>query len=180
MRLDVYLVESGLFESRNRAIEAIKRGKVFINGRVAKPSTLCDNSSDIFIEEEKFLVSRSAKKLELFFEDYPMNVKDKVALDIGSSTGGFSQILLEKGVESVDCVDVGKEQLHNFIKTNPKVRSFEGQDIRDFISDRRYNLIVSMSLLSLYCTFWIVLIGWRIVIVILFCCLNPNLKWVKR
>lgn len=150
MRLDVYLVESGLFESRNRAIETIKRGKVFINGRVAKPSTLCDNSSDIFIEEEKFLVSRSAKKLELFFEDYPMNVKDKIALDIGSSTGGFSQILLEKGVESVDCVDVGKEQLHNFIKTNPKVRSFEGQDIRDFISDRRYNLIVSdVSFISL-------------------------------
>jgi len=150
MRLDSYLVESGFFESRTKAVDAIKRGKVFINKKVAKPSSICDSSSDIYIEKEKFYVSRGAQKLEFFLDDYSLPIKDKIALDIGSSTGGFSQILLEGEVKSIDCVDVGKAQLHPLIKNNPKVRAFEECDIRAFKSDRKYDLIVSdVSFISL-------------------------------
>ena len=142
-RVDKFLVEEGYFESRNRAVDAIKRGKVYINGKVAKPSTKCDKSSSIDIDSEKFYVSRASKKLELFLDEYPIDLKGKRALDIGSSTGGFVQILLEKGVKSVTAVDVGSNQLHHSLRDNPKVEIFEEMDIRDFKSDNRFDIITS-------------------------------------
>ena len=141
MRADKYLVEQGLFESRNRALDAIKRGKVFINGKVAKPATKCDKDSHIDIDQEKFYVSRAAKKLELFLEAYPLDLQDKHALDIGSSTGGFVQILLEHNVDAVTAVDVGSNQLHHSLRDNPKVRLFEEMDIRAFQSDRLFDIV---------------------------------------
>ncbi len=141
MRLDKYLVEKNYFESRNRAIDAIKRGKVFVDGKKAKPSTKCDESSAIDIDREKFYVSRASKKLELFFDEYPMDLVDKEALDIGSSTGGFVQILLENGVESVTAVDVGSNQLHSSLRDNPKVNIFEEMDIRGFKSDKSFDIV---------------------------------------
>ena len=140
-RLDKYLVEKNHFESRNRAIDAIKRGKVFVDGKVAKPSTKCDENSIIDIDSEKFYVSRSAKKLELFLEEYSINLKDKRALDIGSSTGGFVQILLENSVTSVTAVDVGSNQLHHSLRDNPKVEIFEETDIRVFQSDKKFEIV---------------------------------------
>lgn len=131
-RLDKYLVEQGYFESRNRALDAIKRGKVFVDGKVAKASYKCDENSNIDIDQEKFYISRAAKKLELFLEEYPLKLNGKRALDIGSSTGGFVQILLENEVASVACVDVGSNQLHHSLRDNPKVDIFEETDIRDF------------------------------------------------
>jgi len=141
MRADKYLVEQGLFESRNRALDAIKRGKVFIDGKVAKPATKCDKDSHIDIDQEKFYVSRAAKKLELFLEAYPLDLQDKHALDIGSSTGGFVQILLEHNVDAVTAVDVGSNQLHHSLRDNPKVRLFEEMDIRAFQSDRLFDIV---------------------------------------
>jgi len=132
MRLDKYLVEKGYFESRNRALDAIKRGKVFVNGQLAKASMKCDENSNIDIDQEKFYVSRSAKKLELFLEEYPLNLKEKRAVDVGSSTGGFVQILLENGVKSVACVDVGTNQLHHSLRENSRVDIFEETDVRAF------------------------------------------------
>ncbi|NEW60968.1 TlyA family RNA methyltransferase [Sulfurovum sp. bin170] len=140
-RLDKYLVENNLFESRNRAIDAIKRGKIFIDGKVAKPSTKCDENSNIYIDTEKFYVSRASKKLELFLEEYPIDLKDKRALDIGSSTGGFVQILLENGVKSVTAVDVGSNQLHHSLRDNPKVEIFEETDIREFRADKMFDIV---------------------------------------
>lgn len=131
-RLDKYLVEQGYFESRNRALDAIKRGKVFVNGIVAKASHKCDKNCSIDIDAEKFYVSRAAKKLELFLAEYPLDMAGKKALDIGSSTGGFVQILLENEVASVACVDVGSNQLHHSLRDNEKVTVFEETDIRDF------------------------------------------------
>jgi 23S rRNA (cytidine1920-2'-O)/16S rRNA (cytidine1409-2'-O)-methyltransferase len=132
VRLDKYLVEKGYFESRNRALDAIKRGKVFVNGIKAKASLKCDENSTIDIDKEKFYISRAAKKLELFLSEYNFDLKDKRALDIGSSTGGFVQILLENGVEHVSAVDVGSNQLHHSLRENSKVAVFENMDIRDF------------------------------------------------
>ena len=141
MRLDKYLVEKGYFESRNRALDAIKRGRVFVDGVVAKASLKCDENSNIDIDKEKFYVSRAAKKLERFLVEYPMNLKDKKALDIGSSTGGFVQILLENQVASVSAVDVGSNQLHHSLRTEPRVEIFEDTDIRDFESIDGFDIV---------------------------------------
>jgi len=141
MRLDKYLVEKGYFESRNRALDAIKRGKIFVDGAVAKASYKCDERTTIDIDQEKFYVSRASKKLELFLEEYNIPLKGKVALDIGSSTGGFVQILLENEVASVTCVDVGSNQLHHSLRGKSSVEVFEETDIRDFSSDNRFDVV---------------------------------------
>ncbi|HIO95195.1 MAG TPA: TlyA family RNA methyltransferase [Campylobacterales bacterium] len=140
-RLDKYLVKNNHFESRNRALDAIKRGKVFVDGKVAKASTKCDENSNIEIDTEKFYVSRASKKLELFLEAYSIDLKDKRALDIGSSTGGFVQILLENGVHSVTAVDVGSNQLHYSLRNNPKINIFEETDIRLFQSSEPFEIV---------------------------------------
>jgi 23S rRNA (cytidine1920-2'-O)/16S rRNA (cytidine1409-2'-O)-methyltransferase len=141
MRLDKYLVEKGFFESRNRALDAIKRGKVFVDGVVAKASYKCSEETNIDIDEEKFYVSRAAKKLELFLEEYEMDLTGKRAVDIGSSTGGFVQILLENEVASVACVDVGSNQLHHSLRDKEKVAIFEETDVRDFQPSEAFELV---------------------------------------
>ncbi|CAA6816949.1 MAG: RNA binding methyltransferase FtsJ like [uncultured Sulfurovum sp.] len=141
IRLDKYLVEEGFFESRNRASDAIKRGKVFVDGVVAKASVKCDKNSKIDIDQEKFYVSRAAKKLELFLEEYAMDLKGKRAVDIGSSTGGFVQILLENEVLEVSCVDVGSNQLHYSLREHEKVVIFEETDVRDFKPNEAFELL---------------------------------------
>ncbi len=150
MRLDKYLVKSEHFESRNRAILAIKSGQVTVNGHPAKPSTLVTETDAVVVETTRYYVSRAAKKLEGYFEQYPIDLHGKYALDVGSSTGGFTQILLEKDVAGVDCVDVGRDQLHVSLREDERVRVYEETDIRSFDSDRRYDMIVSdVSFISL-------------------------------
>ena len=150
MRLDKFLVERGYFESRNRALDAIKRGKVFVDGIVAKASLKCDDNSNIDIDKEKFHVSRAAKKLERFLLEYPMNLKNKRALDIGSSTGGFVQILLENQVASIVAVDVGSNQLHHSLREQERVKIFEETDIRDFKSMEGFDIVTcDVSFISL-------------------------------
>jgi len=141
LRLDKYLVEFGYFESRNRSLDAIKNSKIKVNGKIAKASLKVDENSKIEIEKEKFYVSRAGKKLERFLDEYALNLQNKVALDIGSSTGGFAQILLEKGIKSIDCVDVGSNQLHHSLRDNKKLQLFENCDIRDFRSDKEFDII---------------------------------------
>ncbi|KIM04403.1 MAG: hemolysin [Sulfurovum sp. AS07-7] len=150
MRLDVHLVENGYFESRNRALEAIKSGKVKVDGKIAKPSAKCDETSDIEVENEKFYASRAGRKLEVFLDEHKMDLKDKKALDIGSSTGGFAQILLESGVMSLTCVDVGTNQLHFSIREDERVEVHENCDIRNFRVDDGFEVIsCDVSFISL-------------------------------
>lgn len=141
MRLDKYLVEEGYFESRNRANDAIKAGQVRVDGKKPKASAKIDENSIIEVEDTKFYVSRAARKLENFLLEYPMDLKSKKALDIGSSTGGFAQIALENGIASLSCVDVGKDQLHISLRENEKVSLFEETDIREFQNDEGFELI---------------------------------------
>ncbi|MCD6653591.1 MAG: TlyA family RNA methyltransferase [Sulfurovum sp.] len=141
MRIDKYLVEEDYFESRNRALEAIKAGKVKVDGKIAKPSVKVDNHSLIEVVDEKFYVSRAARKLENFLVSYPMVLESKRALDIGSSTGGFAQILLENGVEILSCVDVGKDQLHISLRKDTRLSLYEQTDIRNFESGVEFDLI---------------------------------------
>ena len=150
MRLDSYLVENGFFESRNRAAAAIKDGLVSVDGRVViKPSFNVAASVSVEVKESKFYVSRAAKKLEEYLKEFALPIEGARCLDIGSSTGGFTQILLENGARSVDCVDVGREQLHSSLRENSRVSVFEETDIRDFKA-LPYDLIVSdVSFISL-------------------------------
>ena len=141
MRLDKYLVEEGYFESRNRAHDAIKAGQVTVDGKKPKPSVKIDENSSVEVKDEKFYVSRAARKLENFLAEYTIDFKSKRALDIGSSTGGFAQIVLENGVRSLDCVDVGSDQLHISLRKNEKLSLHEETDIRDFQSDEAFELI---------------------------------------
>jgi len=141
MRLDKYLVEEGYFESRNRAHDAIKAGKVKVDGKLPKASAKIDENSSVEVEDEKFYVSRAARKLENFLAEYPMDFKGLKALDIGSSTGGFAQIVLENEVRSLDCVDVGSDQLHISLRKNEKLSLHEETDIRDFKSTESFEII---------------------------------------
>jgi len=132
MRLDKYLVEEGYFESRNRALEAIKAGEVRVNGKKTKPSLKIGADSLVEVADAKFYVSRAGRKLEAFLAVHTVEMKQKRALDIGSSTGGFAQIVLENGVASLSCVDVGSNQLHLLIRQEERVAVYEETDIRDF------------------------------------------------
>ena len=141
MRLDKYLVDEGYFESRNRAHDAIKAGLVTVDGKKGKPSSKIDENTVIAVEDSKFYVSRAGRKLESFLTEFPVPMLGKRALDIGSSTGGFAQIVLENGVATLDCVDVGVKQLHISLRDNAKLSLHEETDIRDFESEEAFELI---------------------------------------
>jgi len=141
VRLDKYLVEEGYFESRNRALEAIKSGEVTVDGKKPKPSMKIDENSAVKVADVKFYVSRAARKLESFLAEHPVGFHGKHALDIGSSTGGFAQVVLENGAVSLCCVDVGKDQLHISVRKDRRVSVHEETDIRDFQSAEAFELI---------------------------------------
>ncbi len=142
MRLDLYLVENFNIQSRNKACEIIKSNKVKVDGKViSKPSFNVSENLKIELLEEDFYVSRAAYKLKYFLDDIEIDIKNKNALDIGSSTGGFTQILLENNVKSITCVDVGSNQLHEKIKRDKKITFFENQDIRTFQSDTKFDIV---------------------------------------
>jgi 23S rRNA (cytidine1920-2'-O)/16S rRNA (cytidine1409-2'-O)-methyltransferase len=134
IRLDQYLVESNKAPTRNKAQNMIKEALVSVDG--------------VIILKE--YVSRAALKLDAFFDELSLNIEGKSCLDIGSSTGGFTQVLLERGVLHVSCVDVGKEQLHPIVRNDERVSVYEEQDIREFESEEKFELITSdVSFISL-------------------------------
>jgi 23S rRNA (cytidine1920-2'-O)/16S rRNA (cytidine1409-2'-O)-methyltransferase len=142
MRLDIALVERGFIDSRNKASELIKESKVLLNGKVAKkPSIIIEESDHIEVDLDRVFVSRAGAKLYEFLEEIDLDLSDIEALDIGSSTGGFTQALLLYKIKRVVSVDVGKNQMHSSIKDNPKVELFEEIDIREFSYDRAFELI---------------------------------------
>jgi 23S rRNA (cytidine1920-2'-O)/16S rRNA (cytidine1409-2'-O)-methyltransferase len=144
MRIDNYLVEKGFCESRNKAQQIIKDGLVTLNGKVIKKvSFKVDEGDEVVIAEHKSYVSRAAYKLLYFLNEIGVDVAGKRALDIGSSTGGFTQVLLERGVSEISCVDVGRDQLHHSLREDSRVKVYEGCDIRKFSTDEPFELIVS-------------------------------------
>ena len=144
MRLDNYLVENGFVESRNRAQTIIKEELVSVNVKVITKSSYKVSSDDeVSVQEHKSYVSRSAHKLDEFLNELDLDINAKIALDIGSSTGGFTQVLLERDVAEVSAVDVGRDQLHKSLREDSRVYSYESCDIREFKSDKEFDLIVS-------------------------------------
>jgi len=144
VRLDNYLVENKNAESRNKAQTLIKDGLVSINNKIIKKSSFkVEEGDEVRIEEHKSFVSRSAHKLDAFLNELNLDTHARVALDIGSSTGGFTQVLLERGVQEVSAVDVGRDQLHHSLRENTQVFVYEGCDIREFNPQKRFDLVVS-------------------------------------
>ena len=143
MRLDLYLTQTFNIQSRNKALELIKSDKVKIDGAIiSKPSFNVEQNHKVEILEDDFYVSRAAYKLKYFLQELKhFELNNINALDIGSSTGGFTQVLLENEVSSVTCVDVGSNQLHERIKYHPKITFFENTDIRNFQSKEIFEIV---------------------------------------
>ena len=142
MRLDIYLTQHFNIQSRNKAAELIKNKKVQINNKIiTKSSFKVEETMNIIILQDEFFVSRAAYKLKYFLEKININILNLNALDIGSSTGGFTQILLQNNVSTVTCVDVGTNQLHETIKDDKRIIKKENTDIRDFQSNTIYDIV---------------------------------------
>jgi len=130
-RLDSFLVEQGYYESRARAASAIKAGKVKIDGILArKPSQKINPKSYIDAEKEHPWVSRGGLKLDHALNVFGVNAKHRVCLDVGASTGGFSDVLLSRGAARIYAVDVGRDQLHEKLQNDDRVMSMESTDAR--------------------------------------------------
>jgi len=133
IRLDQALEARGLLPSRARARDAILRGTVTVNGAVAsKPNQQVGPGDSIGLNDPAAgYVSRAALKLVAGLEAGAIDPSGRVCLDLGSSTGGFTQVLLERGAGRVYAVDVGHQQLHERLKADPRVVSLEGVNGRD-------------------------------------------------
>lgn len=132
-RLDRLLVDRGLFESRERAQSSIIAGQVLVNDqKVEKAGALVSENADIRILGERMpYVSRGGLKLEAALRDFSLEVRDEVALDVGASTGGFTDCLLQHGCRKVYAVDVGYGQLAWKIRQDPRVIAIDRVNIRD-------------------------------------------------
>lgn len=133
IRLDQALEARGLLPSRARARDAVLRGTVMVNGIVAtKPNQQVGPDDQIALDDPAAAyVSRAALKLVAGLDEGTIDPAGRVCLDLGASTGGFTQVLLERGATRVYAVDVGHDQLHERVKADPRVVSLEGVNGRD-------------------------------------------------
>jgi len=130
-RADVLLVVRGVFESRARARAAIEAGGVFADGRpVAKASELLRDEAFVEAVPAHPWVGRGALKLVQALNLWPVAVDDRIVLDVGASTGGFTEVCLQRGATVVYAVDVGREQLHPSLIANPRVFNMSSTDAR--------------------------------------------------
>lgn len=125
-RLDVLLFEKGCYASREKAKQAVESGRVFLVGGkvVLRPSFLCEEDCELQTKPFEF-VSRGGFKLQKAVEEFGLNFAGKVVLDIGASTGGFTDVCLQNGASKVYAVDTGEGQLASVVKNNPKVVNME-------------------------------------------------------
>lgn len=159
-RLDVALVERGLARSRTRAARLIADGLVTVDGRpVVRPSTRVAGNARLDVAETDSYVSRAAHKLLAGLDAFEVPVSGRFALDAGASTGGFTQVLLERGAARVLAVDVGHGQLAPSLRADARVDVYEGVNVRGLDraalaaltgSERRPDLVVAdLSFISL-------------------------------
>lgn len=154
-RLDVLLVQKGYFESRERAKSAIMAGVVYINNQISdKAGTGIDVDAEIFVKENLCpYVSRGGLKLEKAINTFGIQLDNVTAMDIGASTGGFTDCMLKNGAKKVYCVDVGYGQLDYKLRIDPRVVNMEKVNIRyielDTIPDKIDFISIDVSFISL-------------------------------
>ena len=153
MRLDQYILELGLAESRNSAQELIREGSVLLNEEICKkPAKEIKKESKVSIVKRRQWVSRGGKKLFDALKSFEIEVYGKTVIDVGSSTGGFTQVLLQEGAAKIMAVDVGTHQLHSSLRKIPRISVFEQTDIRDIsakFKDFFDLVVVDVSFISL-------------------------------
>ncbi len=138
--------------SRSQAESYIRLGKVKVNGRiVTKTGTLVSEHNDISLRAEEQYVSRAGLKLASVAEALSLDFRNKVVLDVGSSTGGFTDFSLKNGAKKVIAVDVGSNQLHSSLRTNPAIELHEQTDIRNVgkLSSQADLVVIDVSFISL-------------------------------
>ncbi|MFZ5426435.1 MAG: TlyA family RNA methyltransferase [Thermodesulfobacteriota bacterium] len=157
-RADQLMVEQGLAESRERAKRLVMAGQVFLETdgrreRLDKPGRMLPASAALSLAEAERFVSRGAYKLLSAIEHFRLDVTGAVALDVGASTGGFTDCLLQHGAAKVYAVDVGKSQLHERLRADGRVVSMEGVNFRlaqpDLIPEKVDVCVIDVSFISL-------------------------------
>lgn len=150
MRIDLYLVEKGYFESREKAKKAISDMRITVNGKTVLKSSLdVSDEDDIVIKDSEVneYVGRGGLKLEAALDAFGISVKSLRAIDVGASTGGFTDCLLQRGVAKVYAVDIGHGQLHSSLLQNPKVINLEGVNARsltcEIVENNPVDILVS-------------------------------------
>jgi 23S rRNA (cytidine1920-2'-O)/16S rRNA (cytidine1409-2'-O)-methyltransferase len=153
-RADLLLVERGLFESRARAQAAIEAGLVTANDKqVLKASEAIAAGAVLQVQPAHPFVSRGGVKLAGALEQYPIDIEGHACLDVGASTGGFTEVLLANGASLVFSIDVGRGQLHPSLRGHPRIVSMEETDIRNFegrrLEVRPDVVVIDVSFISL-------------------------------
>ena len=153
-RADVFLVSHGFAASRAEAQAAIKAGLVEADGqKIAKPAQRLSESMNISYEPAHPYVSRGGVKLAAALDHFSLSPEGRVCLDIGASTGGFTQVLLERGATRVYAVDVGHGQLHAKLASDPRVKRIDGLNARDLtpakIPEAPQAIVADVSFISL-------------------------------
>lgn len=152
IRLDRYLVQKGLVRTRSQAESYIKLGDVKVNGAVAaKPGFAVSPTDNVELTAAEQYVSRAALKLASVAEAFGLDFKDKVVLDVGSSTGGFTDYALQHGARKVIAVEVGTDQLHPSLQGHERIELHEKTDIRDMqeLSEKPDIVVADVSFISL-------------------------------
>ena len=151
MRLDHAVTAQGLTISRSQAESYIRLGKVEVSGKVVtKPGFNVTDLSQITLTAKEQYVSRAGLKLASIAETFKLDFKNKVVLDVGSSTGSFTDYALRHGAKKVIAVEVGTNQLHPSLHGNPRIELHEQTDIRDFKTQEQIDIVViDVSFISL-------------------------------
>lgn len=156
IRLDVYLVENNFFTSREKARVAIMEGLIYVNNQKEdKPGTMIKENSQVSYRGEKLkYVSRGGLKLEKAKDKFNIDFNNKLCADIGSSTGGFTDLMIQNGATKVFAIDSGTNQLDYSLRVNEKVEVFENTNARYLklsdISDKKIDLVtIDVSFISL-------------------------------
>lgn len=146
MRLDLLLVQRGMVETRSKAQDLINRGLVRMGGRTdLKASLEVSVEEPVEVIEKQGYVARSAWKLLAALDHFVLPPQGRTCLDVGSSTGGFTQVLLERGATRVFAVDVGRDQLHPSLRTAPRITSWESTDARTLTPEKFQTPIEAMT-----------------------------------
>lgn len=151
-RVDIIIFKRGLAKSRTVASKLIIEGKVLVNDKIlTKNSTLVADDCIIIVTEQPRYVSRGGLKLEKALSEFKVSPKGLIALDIGSSTGGFTDCLLQNGARKVYAIDVGTNQLDPKLKNHPQVVSLEKTDIRNIknLPEKIDLAVIDVSFISL-------------------------------
>ncbi|MFH0766507.1 MAG: TlyA family RNA methyltransferase [Bacillota bacterium] len=129
MRLDVYLIQNQLVKSRSQATDLIKRGLVLVEDEIITKAGYEINQQSIKILQKPRFVSRAGEKLLQAILDFNLDFKDKIVIDVGSSTGGFTDCALQHGAKEVYAYDVGKKQMDEQLQIDPRIHLFEETNI---------------------------------------------------